>query len=56
MFLNDSARVKMLLLVLMSEIKNQSYSGKKIIFFCCSTYSLGITIPAVGLVCLASDA
>ena len=33
MFLNDSARVKILLLVLMSEIKNQSYSGKKKFLF-----------------------
>ena len=39
MFLNDSARVKILLLVLMSETKNQSYSGKNHFFLLFNVFS-----------------
>ena len=39
MFLKDSARVKKLLLVLMGEIKNQSYSGKIIFSMCVFFFS-----------------
>ena len=43
MFLNDSARVKILLLVLMSEIKKSIFLGKNHFFCCCffSAHSVG---------------